>query len=81
MLYGFGAFENYLFQLFLLRESVNLQITLISVSIHDIQCMCRRPLIIYDANEVKQWLEARKKNYPTSVNVNKVNYYLCVSFY
>ncbi|GJN17378.1 hypothetical protein PR202_gb04439 [Eleusine coracana subsp. coracana] len=26
------------------------------------------PPIIYDANEVKQWLEARKKNYPTSVN-------------
>lgn len=29
------------------------------------------PPIIYDANEVKQWVEARKKNYPTSVNVNK----------
>ncbi|GJM92783.1 hypothetical protein PR202_ga09280 [Eleusine coracana subsp. coracana] len=28
----------------------------------------KRPPIIYDANEVKQWLEARKKNYPTSVN-------------
>jgi hypothetical protein len=33
----------------------------------------KRPRIIYDANEVKQWLEARKKNYPTSVNINKVN--------
>ncbi|TVU36587.1 hypothetical protein EJB05_18525, partial [Eragrostis curvula] len=31
----------------------------------------KRPPIIYDANEVKQWLEARKKNYPTSINVNK----------
>ncbi|EEE55572.1 hypothetical protein OsJ_03849 [Oryza sativa Japonica Group] len=31
----------------------------------------KRPRIIYDANEVKQWLEARKKNYPTSVNINK----------
>ncbi|CAL4973473.1 unnamed protein product [Urochloa decumbens] len=31
----------------------------------------KRPLIIYDANEVKQWVEARKKNYPTSVNINK----------
>lgn len=34
---------------------------------------CRRPPIFYDANEVKQWLEARKKNYPTTVNINKVN--------
>ncbi|KAG8078264.1 hypothetical protein GUJ93_ZPchr0007g3515 [Zizania palustris] len=31
----------------------------------------KRPPIIYDANEVKQWVEARKKNYPTSVNINK----------
>ncbi|KAF0892115.1 hypothetical protein E2562_013492 [Oryza meyeriana var. granulata] len=31
----------------------------------------KRPPIIYDANEVKQWLEARKKNYPTSVNIKK----------
>ncbi|XP_040378163.1 LOW QUALITY PROTEIN: probable ADP-ribosylation factor GTPase-activating protein AGD14 [Oryza brachyantha] len=31
----------------------------------------KRPPIIYDANEVKQWLEARKKNYPSSVNINK----------
>nr|CAB3478649.1 unnamed protein product [Digitaria exilis] len=31
----------------------------------------KRPPIIYDANEVKQWLEARKKNYPTSTNINK----------
>lgn len=31
----------------------------------------KRPSIIYDANEVKQWVEARKKNYPTSVNINK----------
>ncbi|KAG0539867.1 hypothetical protein BDA96_03G359100 [Sorghum bicolor] len=29
------------------------------------------PRIIYDANEVKRWVEARKKNYPTSVNVHK----------
>lgn len=36
-------------------------------------CTCRPPPIIYDANEVKQWVEARKKNYPTSVNVNKVH--------
>ncbi|CAO2197190.1 unnamed protein product [Urochloa humidicola] len=31
----------------------------------------KRPPIIYDANEVKQWIEARKKNYPTSVNIKK----------
>ncbi|CAO1946364.1 unnamed protein product [Urochloa humidicola] len=31
----------------------------------------KRPPIIYDASEVKQWVEARKKNYPTSVNINK----------
>ncbi|KAM0898386.1 hypothetical protein ACQ4PT_021980 [Festuca glaucescens] len=31
----------------------------------------KRPPIIYDQNEVQQWLQARKKNYPTSVNVNK----------
>ncbi|XP_062181081.1 uncharacterized protein LOC133885382 [Phragmites australis] len=31
----------------------------------------KRPPTIYDANEVKQWVEARKKNYPTSVNINK----------
>ncbi|KAM0852529.1 hypothetical protein ACQ4PT_051699 [Festuca glaucescens] len=31
----------------------------------------KRPPIIYDQNEVKQWVQARKKNYPTSVNVNK----------
>lgn len=31
----------------------------------------KRPPICYDTNEVKQWVEARKKNYPTSVNVNK----------
>uniref|UniRef100_A0A0D9V721 FMR1-interacting protein 1 conserved domain-containing protein n=1 Tax=Leersia perrieri TaxID=77586 RepID=A0A0D9V721_9ORYZ len=31
----------------------------------------KRPPIIYDAKEVKQWLEARKKNYPTSANINK----------
>uniref|UniRef100_A0ACD5W1I4 Uncharacterized protein n=1 Tax=Avena sativa TaxID=4498 RepID=A0ACD5W1I4_AVESA len=31
----------------------------------------KRPPIIYDPNEVKQWVQARKKNYPTSVNVDK----------
>ncbi|CAM0883117.1 unnamed protein product [Alopecurus aequalis] len=31
----------------------------------------KRPPIIYDPNEVKQWVHARKKNYPTSVNINK----------
>lgn len=31
----------------------------------------KRLPIVYDANEVKQWVEARKKNYLTSVNINK----------
>ncbi|KAI5003311.1 hypothetical protein ZWY2020_030471 [Hordeum vulgare] len=31
----------------------------------------KRPPIIYDKNEVKQWVQARKKNYPTRANVNK----------
>ncbi|WVZ68448.1 hypothetical protein U9M48_017385 [Paspalum notatum var. saurae] len=31
----------------------------------------KRLPIVYDANEIKQWVEARKKNYPTKVNINK----------
>lgn len=31
----------------------------------------KRPPIIYDKKEVKQWVQARKKNYPTSANINK----------
>jgi hypothetical protein len=46
----------------------------------DLVYSCRRPPIIYDQNEVKQWLQARKKNYPTSVNVNKVNVYINVFY-
>lgn len=47
----------------------------------DLEYTCRRPRIIYDKNEVKQWVQARKKNYPTSVNINKVNVYIFMFFY
>lgn len=46
----------------------------------DLVYTCRRPPIIYDKKEVKQWVQARKKNYPTSANINKVNVYTFMFF-